>query len=86
MPEILTWRRLKHFFFNISRYKKITDNNGRSGRDNWRWQYFVAMDKIMGDDPSIVPPVTVSSLSGRKGECIQNAWLITKLMQEFIEI
>ena len=38
------------------RYKKVVDSNRRSGRGRTTWEYFEALDRILGARPAVNPP------------------------------
>ncbi|KAK7497643.1 hypothetical protein BaRGS_00011038 [Batillaria attramentaria] len=47
-----------------SRHKIIRDRNGKTGRGRSSWVYFDLMEDLMSGDPSVQPPVRISSLGG----------------------
>ncbi|XP_025079534.1 uncharacterized protein LOC112555376 isoform X2 [Pomacea canaliculata] len=48
------------------RYKAIVDSNKKTGQGRTRWNYYSRMAEILEGDPSVIPPVTISSLGGVK--------------------
>jgi len=52
-----------YFAVEHFRYKKIVDNNGKTGRGAKHWQYYSVMDTIMAGDPSVQPLLTLGSLT-----------------------
>ena len=50
------------------RYKKIVDSNRRSGRGRTTWEYFEALDRILGARPAVNPPHGQIIESGTSGK------------------
>ncbi|XP_018568488.1 uncharacterized protein LOC108908826 [Anoplophora glabripennis] len=42
-------------------YKSIKDHHGHTGTNRKNWQYFDLMDKLMHNNPAVIPPVIVSN-------------------------
>lgn len=42
-------------------YKKIKDKHGKTGEDRSDWDYFDAMDAILGNRPATKPPVVIDT-------------------------
>ncbi|XP_025100329.1 uncharacterized protein LOC112567741 [Pomacea canaliculata] len=51
------------WYFYPNRYKAIVDSNKKTGQRRSRWNYY---SRILEEDPSVIPPVTISSLGGVK--------------------
>lgn len=49
----------------IRAYKKVKDDNKKSGRGRKTFQYEDAIDEVLGNDPAVTPEVTLSSRSGK---------------------
>lgn len=45
-------------------YKKIKDHNNTSGSDRKQWEFFNAMDDLLGKKPEITPVAVCSSSAG----------------------
>lgn len=44
-------------------YKKVKDKHGKTGEDRSNWEYFDAMDAILGSRPATKPPVVLDTSS-----------------------
>lgn len=51
------------------KYRKVRDSNRESGKERHEWEYFEAMDVVLGCKPSSEPLVLVDSMLKYTGEC-----------------
>lgn len=67
--NIVTVAEAKYLLSFLSfRYKTIVDNNNATGRARMSWPFFEEMQELLGRNPSVRPPVTISSLGGVTGK------------------
>lgn len=62
---IITWEQCENKFKNLKKtYKKVIDNNNKTGRGRIDWPYFNVMDDLFGNSPEVHPLSTCSDIAG----------------------